>query len=66
MQGEAIRIIITGGTFDKSSDALFNLGFALSAVQLLEPGTYVAMSGRIFSWDGVRKNREAGQFEALE
>ena len=45
------------------SDAPFNLGFAFAAVQLLEPGIYIAMSGKVFSYDQVVKNRKAGQFE---
>jgi L-asparaginase len=48
-----------------SSDGLFNLGSALSFVQILPPGVYVAMNGRCFHWDRVRKNRETGVFEAL-
>ena len=47
-----------------SSDGLFNLGSALSFVQILPPGVYIAMNGRHFSWDGVRKNRQTGVFEA--
>jgi L-asparaginase len=48
-----------------SSDGLFNLGSALSFVQVLAPGVYIAMNGRSFRWDDVRKNREAGVFERL-
>jgi L-asparaginase len=48
-----------------SSDGLFNLGSALSFVQSLPAGVYVAMNGRCFHWDDVRKNREAGVFEPL-
>jgi L-asparaginase len=48
-----------------SSDGLFNLGSALSFVQILPPGIYIAMNGRYFYWDRVRKNRETGVFEAL-
>jgi L-asparaginase len=48
-----------------SSDGLFNLGSALSFVQVLPAGVYIAMNGRHFRWDGVRKNRETGVFEAL-
>ena len=48
-----------------SSDGLFNLGSALSLVQLLPAGVYVAMNGRYFNWNRVRKNRETGVFEAL-
>mgnify|MGYP006272725493 CR=1 FL=1 len=60
------RIVLTGAMVPYTihgSDALFNLGFGVAAVQLTEPGVYVAMSGRLFSWDNVRKNREAARFE---
>ncbi len=43
---------------------LFNLGSALSFVQILSAGVYVAMNGRYFHWDHVRKNRQTGVFEA--
>jgi len=46
-----------------SSDGLFNLGSALSFVQVLPPGVYLAMNGRCFTADRVRKNRESGFFE---
>jgi L-asparaginase len=46
-----------------SSDGLFNLGSALSFVQVLPPGVYIAMNGRTFRWDRVRKNRQLGVFE---
>ncbi|MBP6774279.1 MAG: asparaginase [Gemmatimonadaceae bacterium] len=48
-----------------SSDGLFNLGSALSFAQALPIGVYVAMNGRWFAWDKVRKNREIGVFEAV-
>ena len=48
-----------------SSDGLFNLGSALSFVQALPPGVYIAMNGRSFTWDNVRKNRSEGVFERL-
>jgi L-asparaginase len=48
-----------------SSDGLFNLGSALSFVQVLTPGVYVAMNGRCFTWDRVQKNRQTGVFEAV-
>jgi L-asparaginase len=47
-----------------SSDGLFNLGSALSFAQVLPAGIYIAMNGRLFTWDNVRKNRELGTFEA--
>ncbi|MEP6835168.1 MAG: asparaginase domain-containing protein [Gemmatimonas sp.] len=48
-----------------SSDGLFNLGSALSIVQTLPTGVYVAMNGQCFPWDNVRKNRDAGVFEVV-
>ena len=48
-----------------SSDGLFNLGSALSFAQTLPPGVYLAMNGRCFAWDRVKKNRETGVFEAI-
>jgi L-asparaginase len=49
----------------KHSDAVFNMGFALGAVQCLPHGVYVAMNGKVFDWDAVVKNRELGVFEAI-
>ncbi len=48
------------------SDAAFNLGFAVSAVQLLPPGLFISMNGCIFSPQNVAKNLTAGQFEVLK
>ena len=47
----------------KNTDALFNIGFAFAAVQLLPPGVYVTMHGRLFDPLHVRKNRIANRFE---
>lgn len=61
-------IVLTGAMIPYafgSSDGLFNLGSALSFVQVLSPGIYIAMNGRYFVWDHVRKNRETGTFEAV-
>jgi L-asparaginase len=61
-------IVLTGAMIPYafgSSDGLFNLGSALSFVQVLPPGVYLAMNGRCFDWDRVRKNRETGVFEAI-
>lgn len=49
----------------KNSDAEFNIGFALAAVQSVPAGIYIAMNGRIFEADHVRKNREANRFEPI-
>ena len=61
-------IVLTGAMIPYafgSSDGLFNLGSALSFVQVLPPGVYVAMNGRYFPWDRVRKNLETGVFESI-
>jgi len=61
-------IVLTGAMIPYafgSSDGLFNLGSALSFVQVLPPGVYLAMNGQHFPWDKVRKNRETGVFEAI-
>ena len=46
-----------------SSDGLFNFGAALAFAESLPHGVYVAMNGRSFQWNNVRKNRSTGQFE---
>ena len=61
-------IVLTGAMVPYafgSSDGLFNLGSALSFVQALPAGVYVAMNGRSFAWNAVRKNLETGVFERL-
>ena len=61
-------IVLTGAMIPYvfgSSDGLFNLGSALSFAQVLPPGVYIAMNGRVFPWDNVKKNRERGVFEPL-
>jgi len=65
----AKTIVLTGAMVPYafgSSDGLFNLGSALSFVQALPAGVYVAMNGRAFAWNDVRKNRTTGMFENLE
>lgn len=47
----------------RRSDAVFNLGFAMAAATLLEPGIYIAMNGEVFEAGKVRKNLRAGRFE---
>jgi L-asparaginase len=59
-------IVLTGAMVPfkfGSSDGLFNLGSALAFAQSLPEGVYVAMNGRYFRWDHVRKNRKTGEFE---
>jgi L-asparaginase len=62
-------IVLTGAMIPYafgSSDGLFNLGSALSFVQVLPAGVHVAMNGRCFAWDAVRKNKETGVFESTD
>lgn len=49
----------------RSTDAIFNVGYAIAAVQLLPPGAYVAMNGQIFHPGHARKNRAANRFEVV-
>jgi L-asparaginase len=59
-------IVLTGAMVPYafgSSDGLFNLGSALSFAQVLPPGVYIAMNGKHFSWNEVRKDRDRGVFE---
>jgi L-asparaginase len=49
----------------KSSDAEFNVGFAMGALLALPQGVYIAMNGHIFEPEKVTKNRAANRFEAL-
>lgn len=61
-------IVLTGAMIPfafGSSDGLFNLGAAMAFAQSLPAGVYVAMNGRVFNWDNVRKNRDVGEFEEL-
>lgn len=62
-------VVLTGAMIPikfGSSDGLFNLGSALAFVQTLPRGVYVAMNGRYFNWDNVRKNKQSGAFEELK
>ena len=47
----------------RHSDASFNIGAATAALNLLDPGVYVCMSGQIFPADSVKKDRSRGIFE---
>lgn len=69
--GEKVKnktIVLTGAMIPYafgSSDGLFNLGSALAFVQCLPNGVYIAMNGKYFNWDNVRKNKATGEFEEL-
>ena len=63
------KVIVMTGAMSPArfaaSDATFNIGCAVGAVQSLPPGVYIAMNGRVFPAGTVRKNREKGRFEPL-
>ena len=61
-------IVLTGALNParfEGSDAEFNIGCAVGAVQSLPPGVYIAMNGRIWDPAKVRKNVAANRFEAI-
>jgi L-asparaginase len=61
-------IVLTGAMIPikfGSSDGLFNLGSAMAFAQTLPHGVYIAMNGRFFTWDNVRKNKQTGVFEEV-
>lgn len=69
LQATDKTIVLTGAMIPikfGSSDGLFNLGSALAFAQSLPAGVYVAMNGRYFHWNNVRKNKETGVFEERE
>ena len=62
-------IVLTGAMQParfKKTDAIFNSGFALAAVQTLEYGVYITMNGMIFRSDNVKKNIDLGKFETKD
>jgi L-asparaginase len=61
-------IVLTGALTParfRTTDAIFNVGMAVAAVQVSEPGVYIAMSGQVFAAGDVRKNRAENRFESL-
>lgn len=61
-------IVLTGALTParfRTTDAIFNVGMAVAAVQVAPPGVYIAMSGQVFPAGEVRKNRSENRFEAL-
>jgi len=61
-------IVLTGAMIPikfGSSDGLFNVGSALAFAQTLPAGVYIAMNGRWFAANRVRKNKETGTFEEI-
>lgn len=66
---EGKTIIITGAMQPasfKQTDAVFNVGCAVSAVQILPAGVYIVMSGRVFDPDNARKNLQTNQYEFID
>jgi len=58
-------IILTGASRPErftNSDACFNIGTAVGAVEHCKPGVYIAMSGRVLSWDTIQKDPTSGMF----
>jgi L-asparaginase len=67
LKGIAGKTVVLTGSMQparfRNTDAVFNLGAAITAVQTLPPGIYLAMNGRIFDPDRTRKDRSRGCFE---
>jgi L-asparaginase len=58
-------IILTGAVRPEKfsdSDASFNVGTAIGAINILNDGVYIAMNGRIYPWNNVKRNSKTGQF----
>jgi len=65
---ETAAIVLTGALNParfRDSDAVFNIGCAVGAVQCLPPGVYIAMNGKVWNPESVRKNRDANRFEPI-
>jgi L-asparaginase len=61
-------ILLTGSLSParfKTTDAIFNIGMAVAAVQSVEPGVYLVMNGQVFAEGEVIKNRAANRFEKI-
>jgi L-asparaginase len=69
LKGIAGKTIVLTGSMQparfKATDAAFNVGVAIGAVQVLPPGVYIAMSGQIFDPEKSRKNVAEGRFESV-
>lgn len=62
-------IVITGSMYPaqfRDSDAVFNIGCAITAAQILKPGIYIVMNGRVFNPDSVQKNIKLNRFEETD
>ena len=69
LQGLSDKTIVLTGALTparfRTTDAIFNVGMAVAAVQASPPGVYIAMSGQVFTAGEVRKNRAENRFESL-
>jgi L-asparaginase len=69
LKGLTDKVIVLTGAMQparsRSTDAIFNIGSALTAVQLLKSGVYIAMNGRVFHAEQCRKNRKQNRFEEI-
>ncbi len=62
-------IVLTGSLSParfKTTDAIFNIGMAVAAVQSVQPGVYIAMNGQVFAEGEAVKNRAENRFEKQE
>jgi L-asparaginase len=70
LQGIPDKIIVLTGSMQPArfrvTDAVFNIGSAIGAVQALPPGVYIAMNGQIFDPRRTKKNRARNCFEEKE
>ena len=58
-------IILTGASLPEKfyeSDASFNLGTAVGAINVIEKGVHIAMNGRVYLWNHVKENLNEGRF----
>jgi L-asparaginase len=64
------KVVVLTGAMEpavfRSSDATFNVGCAIAAVQIMPPGVYIAINGRIYHPEQIRKNRAEGRFVEVE
>ena len=69
LEGLGERVIVLTGALNPArfigTDAVFNIGCAVGAVQCLPAGVWIVMNGRVWDPKTVRKNRDANRFEAI-
>ena len=69
MTDEMPIVVLTGSALpasDRETDAEFNLGFACGVVQTLTPDVYIAMQGRVYTWNGVERDSNGRFIEKVE